>query len=575
MLRSFTRLRGILLALGLGAAQACSQRPADQPAPAGSPAGAALSVAEARAWYQATYAGSTAAATPGPQLPATASAAGAAPGGAAPGGAPAALVWERALTVGAGSQQLVLVPLTGDAALFARRPYAGTRYLVVARTSPNALDGSLVEVLLRHTPAPLDTLALFVDLYRSYRSGQFAAPGAGEGYVFLYSADYRYQAGRPFRHGQFVRSSARLGFQPVPGTSPAPATGKENGGVAKTNNVPPIGSCIDWYDASTGDFIVRTGNCDDGGGVPYIYTPGSSSPGPSGYGGHGTTGGGAVATLNSQLAVNSLALLNPCPGLTNAWRPLLNFKPSSSVTDRLNNLTAQEKGEVLLAAPNEPVNIAGDTWQIQAIQNAGGVAINLDYFSVDVTQLPSQFSTPEQLLNSMRLNFNSYINTFYSSFSPNPLLPGEGNRWSSQNPLGTIISISIPGNSGSVITSDYDTRHWIFSTIHDPLNGNHPVSGNREFGFVPISSGGYTFYVRGVDRIDSRFAEFLGSVTNPPVPFLAADNLWQSWQNGLATSVNNNGGHASINQPITNRPNWTSVLAALQNNAPLATVPCK
>lgn len=308
MLRSFTPLRGIFLALGLIAAQACSQRPADQPAPMGNSAGAGLSIDEARAWYQAAYADSSSVALPGPQLPATATATGT----TSSSGAPAALVWGRALTVGTGSQQLVLVPLAGDQALFANRPYAGSRYLIVARTSTNALDGSLVEVLLRRTPAPLDTLALFTNLYRSYRSGHLAAPGTGEGHVFLYSADYHYQAGRQFRHGQFVGNSARLDFQAVPGTGTTPAMGKGNGGVAKTNNVPPIDACIDWYDANTGDFIVRTGHCDDFGGgagdVPHVYTggggPGGIPTGPSGYGGHGPSGSTQVGDTSDGIAAD-------------------------------------------------------------------------------------------------------------------------------------------------------------------------------------------------------------------------------------------------------------------------------
>jgi hypothetical protein len=64
-----------------------------------------------------------------------------------------------------------LVPLAGDHALFTHSPYAGPRYLIVAKTATNALEGSLLEVLLRRTAAPIDTLALFTGLYRNYRSG--------------------------------------------------------------------------------------------------------------------------------------------------------------------------------------------------------------------------------------------------------------------------------------------------------------------------------------------------------------------------------------------------------------------
>lgn len=307
--------------------------------------------------------------------------------------------------------------------------------------------------------------------------------------------------------------------------------------------------------------------------MPTAPGGGAPPPPPSGGGGGGGWGGSGASSLSNQLITNPLALLQPCPGLTDSWRPLLKYTPPQSVLNRLDNLTAQEKNKVMLYAPKEPVTIESDNWQIQSIRSAGGVAINFDYFAITVDQLPSGFNSPEHLLTYMRLNLNSNVNTYLSSFQPNPLLPNEGALWSSSNPLGSIISIGILGNSGSVIVSDYASNYWTFSTIHDPLNGDHPVSGNRQFGFEP-SGNGYIFYIKGTDRIDQRFAEWLGSVTRPPVPFLAADALWQSWQSKFSSFINNSGGHASIKPPITNRPDWNKVLDALRNNKPLSTVPC-
>lgn len=577
-MKHFTLLRSLVFISFLAAfIAACTSQKLDSlPVPT-----AALSVATARAWYETAY-----------KATKTINA------NSAQANAPVintawALNWSRAITL-RGSQPLVLVPLQGDAQRFASQSMKGSRYLVVAQESnTKAPIGLLIELLLQQSTTPIDTTALVTSLYQHYLTGTPTTPIEATGLAIFYSADYHYRTGQKFVNGIFQPGTVRLAFRVRNPTSTtamrsSASTSPDSPDGSITNYTAPI--CMDSYqimDDGSRIYIGSYGDCSnlppppgDGSGGPYGGTGDGGWGGDSGGGG-GDTGGGigtgtgtGTTSLSSQLVTNSLALLKPCPGLTDAWRPLIGYTPPSSVIARLNNLTAEEKGQVLLFSPTEPVNIQGDTWQIQAIQNASGIAINLDYFSVIVTQLPSQYSTPEALLNGMRLNFNNYINTYLSSFSPNPLLPGESDRWASQNPLGTIMSISIPGNSGSVITSAYDDHHWVFSTIHDPLNNNHPVSGNREFGFTPLGNGSYNFYIRGVDRIDNKYVESLGSLTNPPLPFLAADALWQSWQNGFASSITSNGGKATTQQPTMNRPNWTAVLTALRTHRPLSTVPC-
>ncbi|RAV27409.1 hypothetical protein [Sinomicrobium soli] len=68
--------------------------------------------------------------------------------------------------------------------------------------------------------------------------------------------------------------------------------------------------------------------------------------------------------------------------------------------------------------------------------------------------------------------------------------------------LRAVIGIDIKGpDNESVIVSDYNTEKWTFSTIFDPKYGEHPVSGNRDFGYTQNGDGSYTFYTRGVDRL--------------------------------------------------------------------------
>jgi len=203
------------------------------------------------------------------------------------------------------------VPFTGDAALFAHGSVTGLRYLLVAQQTGNSLDGKILELLLPRTTQPVDTLALFTSLYRSYQRGSLVAPTQGEGYVFLYLATYQYLTGRRFAQGRFLPGAARLAFQPHPGTAAGsgakPAVVRE---ATTANKAPAVGApCLDWYSGETGKYITTTGDCNglgSGGGsgdVPPVYTGGGGpcggscggSTGPSGYGGGG--GGGSSASM--------------------------------------------------------------------------------------------------------------------------------------------------------------------------------------------------------------------------------------------------------------------------------------
>lgn len=225
------------------------------------------------------------------------------------------------------------------------------------------------------------------------------------------------------------------------------------------------------------------------------------------------------------------------------------------------------------------------TWQIQSIQNAAGTAVNLDYFPIDIPALPvinGQRLTAAQFMEYVRLNINSFIDPGQPMFSPCADIPGSGPDWQN-HVLGTIMDISIFPDAGSVILSKYTANEWDFSTIHEPfkMNGSHPVSGTRAFGCIPSASGsGATFYIRGADRINYTAAEIVGKVlagttsSSKALQFDEGDKLWNSLERNIALFVNQNGGSATVKQAITNRPDWVAVKAALENNTPLAGVPC-
>jgi len=97
--------------------------------------------------------------------------------------------------------------------------------------------------------------------------------------------------------------------------------------------------------------------------------------------------------------------------------------------------------------------------------------------------------------------------------------------------------------------------------MSSPLDDNHPVSGNREFGIYndPSRPGEYTFYTMGVDRI----SDWMFNLMNVPrnTIFNGGDELWSNMQKNIVNYINHNGGRATYYSPskITVYPQWENV----------------
>lgn len=136
--------------------------------------------------------------------------------------------------------------------------------------------------------------------------------------------------------------------------------------------------------------------------------------------------------------------------------------------------------------------------------------------------------------------------------------------------MGAVIAIDIAGpDNGSVIVSHSSSDKWTFSTIYDPKYGEHPVSGNRDFGYTDNGNGSYTFYTRGVDRLTSWDGEFAREYANN-FPFNQADALWTSFQGLVSSFVNNHGGNSSVSQNQIQRPNWSDIKDVVDGVKPLS-----
>lgn len=266
----------------------------------------------------------------------------------------------------------------------------------------------------------------------------------------------------------------------------------------------------------------------------------------------------------------------PCD-IVKKWLTTAKFVPAQAQLNKLKTI-------VDISSSNSSVTPGGITVQriasLQRIDDAYSTAVNMDYFPITVNQLPvinGTRLTPEQFLNHIRININQFVDTYYSEFTPyNNYGVDDRALWNSSNPLGAVIKIDIKGpDNGSVIVTDYKSDKWIFSTIYEPIYKTHPVSGNRDFGFIKNDNGSYTFYTRGVDRLTSMDAttvqnsEFLSYMMGGS-PFSQADALWTSFQNKINNFVNSHQGSSSVASQEIYRPDWAKVKAVIEGKEPLS-----
>jgi hypothetical protein len=268
----------------------------------------------------------------------------------------------------------------------------------------------------------------------------------------------------------------------------------------------------------------------------------------------GVTGPGTSGRLN--------ALFTPAPTPTQPPTPV----PSPPALQAWERLISFRPPEAMQAGLNARFGLFGPTRVVHAIEDAKG-PINLDFYPVRVSALPTDGGstmTAEQLLEFVRRNINSFVDGAPNgcTFQPYDALIDTGAWLPPFLPLpfpGAVISIDmfssgINVDDGAVVAAEVASDHWIFSTLWTPDDGGHPVSGNRQFGFVPASAGEFVFFTRGADRTTSA----LDSVASATV-FGAAHHLWLSFQHRLAAFVNSNGGLATIESATSHRYDWPTV----------------
>lgn len=204
--------------------------------------------------------------------------------------------------------------------------------------------------------------------------------------------------------------------------------------------------------------------------------------------------------------------------------------------------------DLILFYPKSEIlrNLTSRSIRIQRIEQ-GKRNLNLDYYPVEISQLPilnGRRLTSNELLDHIRRNFNSFIDTFYAKFYP--FTNSDKIRWESSNPEGAIINIDIAGpDDASVVVGRYNRDNWIFITVDSTYGyGKHPVNGNRQFG-MDFVNGKYRIFTRGVDAPNSYLEVVMNSIVTT-----AQENLWKSFQDKVVKFITDNRGQAKKYLPV-------------------------
>lgn len=255
----------------------------------------------------------------------------------------------------------------------------------------------------------------------------------------------------------------------------------------------------------------------------------------------------------------------PC-ATVQKWLLLARFKVSQPIIDKLKKIVVPgQNGK----------NVTDDRIaRIQKIDDAYSTVVNIDYFAVKVNKLPTingRAYTAAEFMHYMRVNMNDFTTSGKVFVPYNENGVDDSALWKSNSPRGAILALDLDGpENGSVITSNTRTDNWTFTTIYEPKYGEHPVSGNREFGFVTHPDNTFTFYTRGVDRLTNWDATFFQNTMN--IPFAAADNLWKGFQGKLESFIRLHGGESIIREPEIVRPKWSILQQVLAGKLPLSTL---
>jgi len=253
----------------------------------------------------------------------------------------------------------------------------------------------------------------------------------------------------------------------------------------------------------------------------------------------------------------------PCP-LLQKFKDLSNQKPAQAIIDRMTNLNVSSGDPYM------------NQFYIQNVKVAQGWDINFDRFEITVQVLPklgpNGVRDPNLTMEYLRKHINSMVDNGITTFAPyvEPATNIDDTQlWNSSNALGAFLHLHIPvpwwlkvgvlpiQNDGSVVVIDHTNDHWTVATMRTSLDGMHPVTGNRRWGWELNPNGTYTFYVTAADRITDSTGQLVQTLFS--APFNGADDLWTSYQKNVSNFINANNGVAFAGPVLRYRPDYDGI----------------
>ena len=232
------------------------------------------------------------------------------------------------------------------------------------------------------------------------------------------------------------------------------------------------------------------------------------------------------------------------------WKDLLNALPTAAAMNQARG--ARGRGAVAM--------------KVQRIEDAKGQHVNFDLYTIDIRRMPTQGpKTGPDLLAYIRSHLGDFFDPNVSTLVGHT--PGDADDWKKTGPAprGSIMvfNIGVLGpihEEAAVVTSVSESVRFVFTpvTIGTSSPGEHPVSGNREFGFRAAAGLQGQIYTRAADRAldDSVLAPSEKTV------FDGADALWKSFQARVSAYLNQQGGDAAGSAPTIRRPDWSEIKAS-------------
>lgn len=311
----------------------------------------------------------------------------------------------------------------------------------------------------------------------------------------------------------------------------------------QTKTLIPTYSCS--YDTSGGG--------DNGGGDIIVFPPGEELPLIS------------IISWNQAVVRHKPFVFFPhlsCSTITQ-WAGTANSQAGSGSISKINSIIAADNG---IYKGGEGIKYEHRNRLLDFTANTSSV-INMDFFGIKITTLPSIGGTPftaDGLMEYIRKNLNSFLDSSVAVFEPyNYGSVNDSALWHSSNPLNTVLSIDVPGaDNAFAVVHHYTNSTLAISTMHDPRFGNLPVAGSRDIAYVQNTDGSYTFYTWGVDRVTQWLEETLYYVSlngASSFSFSHTDAIWNSFRASLYNFVMSNGGAATLLPIETYRPNWSTV----------------